>query len=150
MLQLNKDHTSPDGRLDAVTANEPSAAESLTYALGVVRRQIFIVLLCAMLGTGLGVVIFLKAAPTYTATATLLIDTHNFDIVQQPAVSIEMPIGAMGAMESQIELLKSDEVALSVIKKLRLWEDPRFVGDEKPGVVSRLVYQYFPVFSLER
>jgi succinoglycan biosynthesis transport protein ExoP len=150
MLQLNKDHTSPDGRLDAVTANEPSAAESLTYALGVVRRQIFIVLLSAMLGTGLGVVIFLKAAPTYTATATLLVDTHNFDIVQQPAVSIEMPIGAMGAMESQIELLKSDEVALSVIKKLRLWEDPRFVGDGKPGIVRGLIEKYFPVFSPDR
>ena len=50
----------------------------------------------------------------------------------------------MGAMESQIELLKSDEVALSVIKKLRLWEDPRFVGDGKPGIVRGLIDKYFP------
>jgi hypothetical protein len=150
MLELNRDHRSLDGGRDAVAANEPSAAESFTYALGIVRRQIFLVILFAMLGTGLGIVIFLKAAPTYTATATLLIDTHKIDILQQPAVSSEMPIGAMGAMESQIELLRSDEVALSVIKKLRLSEDPRFVGDGKPGIVRGLIDKYFPVFSLER
>ena len=150
MLELNKDHTSLGSGLNAVTADEPSAAESFAYALGVVRRQIFVVLLFAMLGAGLGLVIFFKAAPNYTATATLLVDTHNFDIVQQPAVSSEMPIVANGAMESQIELLKSDEVALLVIKKLRLWEDPRFVGDGKPGIVRGLIDKYFPVFSLER
>ena len=125
-------------------------AESFTYALGVVRRQIFVVLLFAMLGTGLSLLIFLKAEPPYTATATLLVDTHKIDILQQSAVSTEMSIGAIGAMESQIELLKSDQVALSVIKKLRLWEDPRFVGDGKPGIVSRLAYQYFPWLSPER
>jgi polysaccharide biosynthesis transport protein len=150
MLELNRGHPSLDGRLNVVAANEPSIAESFTYALGVVRRQVFVVLLFAMLGTGLSLLIYLKAAPPYAATATLLVDTHKIDILQQSAVSSEMPIGAMGAMESQIELLKSDQVALSVIKKLRLWEDPRFVGDEKPGVVSRLAYQYFPWLSPER
>ncbi len=150
MLQLNKDHTPVDGRPDAFEANEPSMAETFTYALGVVRRQIFAVLLFAMLGTGLSLLIFLKAEPPYTATATLLVDTHKIDILQQSAVSTEMSIGAIGAMESQIELLKSDQVALSVIKKLRLWEDPRFVGDGKPGIVSRLAYQYFPWLSPER
>jgi polysaccharide biosynthesis transport protein len=120
----------------------PSSAESFTYALGVVRRQIFVVLVFALLGAGLGVVIFLKAAPIYAATATLWLDTHKIDVLQQPAVSSEMPIGAMGMMESQIELLKSDEVALSVIKKLKLWEDPSFVGDEKPSIVTRLISRF--------
>jgi len=70
--------------------------------------------------------------------------------LQQPAVSTEMPIQGMGAMESQVELLKSDEVALAVIRKLKLWEDPRFVGDGKPGIVRGLISKYFPVFSPER
>ena len=64
MLELNKDHTSLGGRLTAVTADEPSAAELFAYALGVVRRQMFIVLLFAMLGAGLGVVIFLQGDAT--------------------------------------------------------------------------------------
>jgi polysaccharide biosynthesis transport protein len=150
MLQLNKDRVSLDGGGEAVASNGPSAAESFTYALGIVRRQIFVFVLFAILGISLGVVFFLRAAPTYTATATLLIDTHTIDILQQPAVSSEMPIGAMGAMESQIQLLKSDEVALSVIRKLRLWEDQRFVGNGKPGIVQGLIYEYFPALAPER
>jgi succinoglycan biosynthesis transport protein ExoP len=150
MLQLNKGPASLDSRTHAATTNEPSAAESFTYAIGVVRRQIFVFLLFAILGSGLGVFTFLTSAPTYTATTTLLIDTHTIDVLQQPAVSSEMPIGAMGAMESQIQLLKSDEVALSVIRKLRLWEDPKFVGNGKPGIFRALIYKYFPSMSFER
>jgi polysaccharide biosynthesis transport protein len=93
------------------------------------------------------VVVFVAAVPSYTATATLLIDTHKIDVLHQSAVSNEMPIGAMGAMESQMELLKSDEVALAVIKKLGLADDPRFVGDGKPGIVRGLIYKYFPALS---
>jgi polysaccharide biosynthesis transport protein len=147
MLEFNKDHTSRDRRLNVVTAIEPSAAETFAHALCVVRRQIFVVVLFAMIGTTLGFAIFLKTTPTYTATAIMLIDTHKIDVLQQPAVSSEMPIAAMGVMESQIELLKSDEVALLVIKKLRLWQDPRFIGDGKPGLVSGLVHKYFPGLS---
>ena len=149
MLEFKQDTIARERGFSAVAADQPSAAESFAYVLGIVRRQIFVVLLFAILGAGLGVVAFLKAAPTYTATATLLIDTHKIDVLQQPAVSSEMPIGSIGAMESQIELLKSDEVALSVIRKLRLSEDPRFAGEEKPGIARRLIGKYLPVFSLE-
>jgi succinoglycan biosynthesis transport protein ExoP len=149
MLQVNKNDTSLDGRLDAVVENQPSAAAKFAHALGIARRQIFVVILFGILGVCLGVIVLLKSAPTYTATATLLIDTHKIDVVQQPAVSSEMPIVAMGAMESQIELLKSDMVALSVIKKLRLGEDPKFLGDDKPGLVRGLIYKYFPALTLE-
>ena len=147
MLELNKDRTSRGDRLNAVTADEPSVAETFTYALGVVRRQIFVVIIFTMLGVGLAAIILMKAAPVYTASAMLLVDTHKIDVLQQPAVSSDMPIGAMGVMESQIELLKSDEVAVSVIKKLKLWEDPRFVGDGKPGLLRGLIYKYFPAFE---
>lgn len=132
---------------DEIAANGPSAAELFTYALGVLRRQIFLVLLCAMLGVGVGVVTFLRSAPPYTATTTLLVDTHKIEVLQQSAVSEGMSIGAVGAMDSQIELLKSDELALAVIKKLGLWDDPRFVGDGKPGTFRRLLFKYFPVLS---
>jgi polysaccharide biosynthesis transport protein len=146
MLEMNRTQTAPD----ETAANEPSAAELFTYALGVVRRQIFLVLLFAMLGAGLGVVMFLRASPPYTATATLLVDTHKIEVLQQSAVSEGMSIGSVGAMDSQIELLKSDELALSVIKKLGLWDDPRFVGDGKPGILMGLLAKYLPVLTPKR
>src|SRR5271166_6128814 len=150
LLDMKRDQILPPSGVGTVTAEEPSSAEMLAHALGVARRQIFVVLLFALLGASLGSVFYMRAVPTYTATATLLVDTRKIDILQQPAVSSEMPIQSTGAMESQVELLKSDEVALAVIKKLQLWDDPRFVGDAKPGIVWGLIYEHFPVFSPER
>ena len=145
MLEASKDRI-----VGTAPAEEPSTAEMFANAIGIARRQIFIVLLFAILGMGLGAVAFLKATPTYTATATLLVDTRKIEILQQPAVSSEMPIESMGAMESQVELLKSDEVALSVIKKLRLWEDPRFIGLGKPGFVWSQLHDFLPVLFPEQ
>jgi polysaccharide biosynthesis transport protein len=147
MLELSRGHMSLDASPDPATANQPSGAEMFAYALGIVRRQIAVVLLFAILGAAIGLGVFVRAVPTYTAMAKLLVDTHKIDVLQQSAISSEMPIGSMGAMESQIELLRSDEVALSVIKKLSLAEDPRFVGDGKPGILRRLLYRYFPVLT---
>jgi succinoglycan biosynthesis transport protein ExoP len=150
LLDMKRDQILPPSRAAEVTADESSAAEMFAYAIGVARRQIFVVLLFALLGAGLGAVSFQRAIPAYTATATLLVDTRKMEILQEPAVSSEMPIQATGAMESQVELLKSDEVALAVIKKLRLSDDPRFVGDGKSGIVARLIHKYLPVFSPDR
>ena len=150
LLDMKSDQILPPSGVGKVTADEPSAAEMFAYAIGVARRQIFVVLLFALLGAGLGAVFFVKAVPTYTATATLLVDTRKMEILQEPAVSSEMPIQSTGAMESQIELLKSDEVALAVIKKLRLSDDPRFVGDGNSGIVARLIHKLLAVFSPDR
>jgi succinoglycan biosynthesis transport protein ExoP len=148
MLELNNRMSQPTA-LQAAT-DEPSASELLAYAIGTIRRQIIVVLLLAMLGVLLGAVFFLRATPAYTASATLLVDTRKIDILQQPVLSSDMPIQAQGAMESQVELLKSNEVALAVIQKLSLWDDPRFVGNGKPGVVRALLHKYLPALSPDR
>ena len=83
MLEISQNQAA----LDETAASEPSAAELFTYALGLVRRQMLVVLLFAMLGAGIGVVTYLRASPPYTATATLLVDTHKIEVLQQSAVS---------------------------------------------------------------
>jgi succinoglycan biosynthesis transport protein ExoP len=118
--------------------HEPSAAETIARGLGIVRRQIFVVLAFAVLGVALGAIYVLKSPPKYTATVTLLADTRKIELVQQPTVYDEAPIQSVGAMETQVELLRSDELALRVIKKLNLSEDPRFVGSQQKGLRSLL------------
>ena len=120
-------------------ADEPSAAETIARGLGIVRRQIFVVLAFALLGVALGGIYVLKAPPKYTATVTLLADTRKIELVERPTVYNEAPIQSIGAMETQVELLRSDEVALRVIKKLNLLEDPRFLGSHRQGVLQSLL-----------
>ena len=131
-----------------IAAHEPSAAETIARGLGIVRRQIFVVLAFALLGVALGGIFFFQAPPKYTATATLLADTRKIELIQQPTVFDEASIQSIGAMETQVELLRSDEVALRVIKKLNLSEDPRFIGGERRSVLRSLLYRvapgYFP------
>lgn len=62
-------------------AHEPSTAETIARALGIVRRQIFIVLAFATLGVALGGFFFMRAAPKYTATATLLAETRKLELI---------------------------------------------------------------------
>jgi polysaccharide biosynthesis transport protein len=129
--------------------HEPSAAETIARGLGIVRRQIFVVLALAVLGAALGAIYVLKAPPKYTATVTLLSDTRKMELVQQPTVYNEASIQSVGAMETQVELLRSDEVALRVIKKLNLSEDPRFVGSHRQSFLRSLLHSVAPGYFAE-
>jgi succinoglycan biosynthesis transport protein ExoP len=130
----------------SIAADEPSAAETIARGLGIVRRQIFVVLALLLVGGAFGAIYILKSPPKYTATATLLADTRKIQLVQEPTVYNEASIQSVGAMETQVELLRSDEVALRVIKKLNLAEDPRFIGDRPLGVLRSLLHSVAPAY----
>ena len=125
-------------------ADEPSTAEFITNILGIIRRQIILVLVLGLIGSAFGVFFLLRSEPQFTATTTLLINTRKFEIFQQPPVSDAVPMQSAGAIESQVELLRSDEVALRVIKKLDLSENPRFVENPRKGFVTHLLHSVFP------
>ena len=131
-----------------IVADKSSAAETIARGLGVVRRQIFVVLGFGLLGVAVGAFYVLKAPPKYTADVTLLADTRKMELIQQPTVYNEASIQSVGAMETQVELLRSDEVALRVIKKLNLSENPRFIGNHGQSVLRSLLHSiapgYFP------
>lgn len=127
-----------------MATHEPSPAENIARVLGIIRRQTLVVLVLALLGVALGGVYVLKAAPKYTATATMLADTRKIELVQQPTVYNEASIQSIGAMESQVELLRSDEVALRVINKLNLFDDPRFIGTYNRSALRALLQSVAP------
>ena len=70
----------------------------------------------------------LHGTATYTADATILIDPRRVQLFQGAAFAegqIDTP-----ALESQIELVKSEPVALRVIKQLRLADDAAFLRSD--------------------
>jgi succinoglycan biosynthesis transport protein ExoP len=122
--------------------DESSVGETITNVFGFLRRRGLVILVLGLIGAALGAVYFLKSEPRFIATTTLLINTHKIAIMQQPA-SDQMPMEALGAVESQVELLRSDEVALRVIKKLDLANNPLFIPTHR-GAVGRLLQRVFP------
>jgi Mrp family chromosome partitioning ATPase/capsular polysaccharide biosynthesis protein len=70
----------------------------------------------------------------YTATASLLLDVRR----NQPVIDAQAnsPVDS-SVVETQIEILKSDAVAATVMDSLSLWSDPEF--KKGGGILSRIL-----------
>ena len=76
----------------------------------------------------LGSVYLLTTPASYTSHAMLLIDSSKLRVLrQQDAPLGDTPIDT-AQVETQVEILKSENIGLSVIKDLKLNDDPEFAG----------------------
>jgi polysaccharide biosynthesis transport protein len=124
MLEVNKQSVVPDREIESEAS---SPAEDLTTYLNIIRRQFPTILVVIACTTALGLIYLFTATPKYTATARMVIDTHQVQLFQQqPGLSNIAIDPAM--TETQVEILKSENISLSVIKDLHLTDDPEFVG----------------------
>ena len=79
------------------------------------------------LTTMLGVVYLITTPPSFTAYARMLIDTRKQQVMcQQQPMTWDLMESA--TVESQVEVLKSENIARAVVKENHLTEDPDFVG----------------------
>ncbi|MDC7786719.1 AAA family ATPase [Rhodoplanes sp. TEM] len=124
MLQIDKP-TQPSERLVARPA--PSLGAQLVSFVGVVRRQLPLMLVVLACAAALGLAYLVSTPAQYTATGTMVIDTRKVQVFQQQSVLGDVAVDA-GTVETQVQILKSENISLAVIKELRLTEDPEFVG----------------------
>jgi uncharacterized protein involved in exopolysaccharide biosynthesis len=118
------------------TANLQSRAargDGISFAdvLELLRRRSFSFLLAMGLALGAGSLYLVVAKPSYSATAQLLIDTKRSDSPGSQFMLVDTTV-----VESQIETIKTDKIAVTVIKKLGLDQDPEFL---EPGRIMRLL-----------
>ena len=109
-------HSSADVDLpdDSASANETITID-LRSVLRFLRRHIRLIcvtaLVCGLVGAA-----YLKLTPKlYTANAKVLIDTRKLDLFRAQAVIADPTINT-AAVESQMQILKSDEVARRVVE----------------------------------
>jgi succinoglycan biosynthesis transport protein ExoP len=115
-----------DVRREASSGNAPSPADTIEAALGMLRRQIWLIAALAAVGIAAGVFYVRVAPPMYTASAQLMADARKVQIFQQQGIFGDAPVDA-AALENQIQGIKGEQVALVVVKKLGLTEDREFV-----------------------
>ncbi len=119
--------------MQADVNREPAALETMSGAetfqsfISFCRRQLPVILFSFFLVMALGVVYIMTAQPSYTAQAMLMIDARKVQVFEQHSILGDIPIDT-ASVESQVEVLKSENVALPIIKNLHLTEDPEFVG----------------------
>ncbi len=114
-----------------------SPADLLSALTGLARRRAGLIVLIFGLSVVCGA-IYLRVTPArYLAQASLIIDTRKSQLFSQQSVVGESAIDS-ATVDSQIEVLKSQGVAASVVKDLHLTTDPEF-GGAKPGVLGRIL-----------
>jgi polysaccharide biosynthesis transport protein len=95
---------------------------------GFVRRQFPIFVFITSCCVALGLVYLFTTPPSFTSHTMLLIDSSKTRVLQQQEAPVgDVPIDT-AYVETQVEILKSENIGLSVVKDLKLTEDNEFVG----------------------
>ncbi|HVX77239.1 MAG TPA: polysaccharide biosynthesis tyrosine autokinase [Bradyrhizobium sp.] len=105
-----------------------SVSDAIEELSGFVRRQFTIFVFITSCCLALGLVYLLTTPANFTSHAMLLIDSSKLRVLQQQDTPMtDVPIDT-AQVETQVEILKSENIGLSVVKDLKLTQDPEFVG----------------------
>ncbi|MEH2544072.1 succinoglycan biosynthesis transport protein ExoP [Bradyrhizobium sp. AZCC 2262] len=121
MLHVNQNHKLASIEREFSGPPAISPAQYLDIALGFLRRQFWVLVIALVVTISTAATYFLVAAPMYKATASVSIDTAKFQLFQPAG---ELSIESSAAVESQLEILRSEKIALDVIKRLNLVDQP--------------------------
>jgi succinoglycan biosynthesis transport protein ExoP len=125
MLQRNRAQS--DVGRQSTMAEIQSGADSLQAFGSFIRRQFPVIAFVTFLAIALATIYIITARPSFTAEAQLLVDAQKLQLFQQQSILGDIPADS-AEVESQVEILKSENIASAVIKSLHLIEDPEFVG----------------------
>ncbi|MBR0715884.1 AAA family ATPase [Bradyrhizobium liaoningense] len=147
MLQVNK----PASEINSEFVEmQSSQSQSPASYLAIIRRQFptMIAILAACLIVAL--LYLFTAAPQYTSTASMVIDTRKVQLFQQQSVLGDVAIDS-STVETQVEILKSENISLTVIRDLHLIDDPEFTGTGAAllGAIAGLFSSSSPLSEFE-
>jgi succinoglycan biosynthesis transport protein ExoP len=145
MLQFNRIQSTAETSLPPPEGSPP--AEIVTTFVQLVYRQFPMIVMTALLTTALGILYLLVTPATYNALATMIIDTKRPTVFTTQTSMGDLQIES-AMVSSQVEILKSEKIAISVINNLELWKDPEFAGPGR-GIVSLAARAVGRIFSSE-
>jgi polysaccharide biosynthesis transport protein len=128
MLQLNESLIAIPGSKPSQFEASRSPAEMAKSFLDFLRRQFPIILFSVLLCGSLGVAYVFTAPPMFTAQTSMIIDTHKVQLFRKLEQASNNNIVDSSTVDSEVELLKSENVINAVIKRFNLANDPEFVG----------------------
>lgn len=120
------------GRPDPSSGGQPDTFLDLREIFGVLRRHIGLILLCTILGLIGAFAYIFRAEPLYTATGSILIDPLDATTEQVDTIALSERGIDSNSVESQVEVLRSERLALDVANRLDLANDPRFWSRSEP------------------
>ncbi|MDQ6868934.1 MAG: AAA family ATPase [Pseudomonadota bacterium] len=113
-------------RAERVNASVP-AAHNISRLISASRRQARVIIACCLAGGAVGTLFIKTATPLYTASAAIIIDNRPVRALRDISSLPDSLVLDNDPLESQVEVLRSEQLGLAVVKQLKLSEDPAFV-----------------------
>ena len=126
-----------------------SLRAGIDFAIRFLRRRYVTILVCLFLSSSLGILYVLIIPTSYTASAVMMIETRKNPL---QSITGDLPPSGGAWIESQIEVLKSRNVATYVVRRLGLAEDPDFVSSNTGlgKLIAKLGWIYEPLSELDK
>ncbi|MBR1287766.1 Wzz/FepE/Etk N-terminal domain-containing protein [Bradyrhizobium ottawaense] len=121
------------------------AVLSFERVADVLRRQWPIIAVCTGASLALVIVYLIMAQPMYTANARIMMDTRQAQVLDKDSNANSALIDT-GYVDSQVEVINSDDLILSVVRRLKLTDDPEFNGSN-PGLLSIVLGKFMSLFG---
>jgi len=125
MLQIQKSSLIPISQ--AANVDGLSLSEALASLTNIIRHQLPVLLTIVACTTFTGLIYCITTPPSFTANATTMIDMRKMQLFQPQSMLSDVTLDA-GAVQTQVEVLKSQNISLAVIKAQNLTNDPEFTS----------------------
>lgn len=148
MLHMLHGNRSRDliGELAQDRDDRDGLGDLVTIVFGLVRRQYALILFVTALGVAASMLYLQVTPPTYTGQVKVLFGNARPQLSQQLSAFSDSPLDR-AQLENQLEILSSKAILLSVIKQLKLAEDPDLNAPVQ--VLSRLIGRIKSLFGLQ-
>lgn len=147
--RLDEAQGSEDPRAFQRPPDSSAPGLDLDRLLSILRRQGSAIGLCALIGLLCGVLVLLATPAKFTSTTNLLIDGKRNQARAEWGASLAELSFDSGAIDSQVEVIKSEKIALQVIRKLGLADEITFMSAGL-GPIGRFTNQLAQLIPLSR
>ena len=118
-------------------AGSMRTVDKISRGISAVRRHIWLFMAFCLAGISVGSIYVMKTTRLYTASAQIIIDNRQVRAVRDVStLSDDATMDRADIVESQVEVLRSENVGLAVVKDLNLSEDPAFVDSPKSWIAE--------------
>jgi succinoglycan biosynthesis transport protein ExoP len=93
--------------------------------LGLIRRQARVILATVFGTCTIAALVLFQLTPIYSATTLIIVDPRQQNILD-PGSQMGLTPSDQGRVESEVEILRSPSLFLSVVRDLQLFKDPEF------------------------
>lgn len=143
-LSLAKERDLPPPLFEREPDGRGEGSELVEYARVILKRRWSIVGLTLLVGL-IAVLVTNNMRHTYRSTATILFENSKPKVVSIEEIYNQAAAGNREYMQTQVGILKSDDLARKVVKRLNLTEHPDFDARvSRPGLVQKYRAEFFP------